>query len=80
VTLAHYFGTGDGNVWTTSLAVLIGAILLVVALATLLTWLARGRGNRIGPVVPVDSKVEELWAQQLELRRPFQMPAERRAA
>jgi hypothetical protein len=64
-------GPSDAELLALFLAVLVGAVFLIATVAVLLVWAGGRRQPRLPEVTPLDEKVGEMWARQLQMPQPF---------
>jgi len=69
----------DSELLALLLSVLVGAVVVISCVAALLGWAGRRHQPTLPTVTPLDDKVADMWARQLQMPRPF-VHRHRRAA
>jgi hypothetical protein len=67
----EFVGTSESELLALLLSVLVGGVVVIACVGALLGWAARRRHPRLPTVTPLDDKVADMWARQLQMPRPF---------
>lgn len=68
---SQFTGPSDAELLALFLAVLVGAVFLIASVAVLLTWSGGRRQPRLPEITPLDDKISDMWARQLQMPQPF---------